>query len=110
MNRTQLATYTLMASAFVLAALVCVQASRHIENEAHAEMVINGNTITLLSTAVARDAEAIYVLDSGQSRLLVYAHDPNRKFIDLIAAMDIGDMFERAQGGGGDDSNNRRRR
>ena len=111
MNRTQLASYTLMASAFVLAAMVCLQASRHIENEAHAEMVLTGTSITMLSTQIARDAEALYVLDANQSRLLVYAHDPNKRMIDLIGAMDVSDMFAKAAGGGaaGNTNNNRRR-
>ena len=110
MNRTQLASYTLMASAFVLAAMVCIQASRHIENQAHAEMVINGNTLTLLTTQVARNAEALYVLDSNQSRLLVYAHDPNKRKIDLIGAMDVSELFAKAAGDGGTDAPPRRRR
>jgi len=116
MNRTQLACYSLMASAFVLTAMIFIQASRLMDDAAHAEMVVNRGTVTMMSTAFRTDADIIYVMDSANSRLLAYMVDPNQKVIQLLRGgiMDITREFERqfrnVPGAGGDDDDRRRPR
>lgn len=98
MTRTQMACYSLIASAFVLGALVLVQAGRHVETRAEAAMVINKDQLTLLSSKATTSSEVVYVLDSKQERLLVYALEPNRKQIELMpnGVLDLGKTFAEA--------------
>lgn len=85
MNRVQMACYSLLASAFILAALVFVQASRLADNRAHAEMTITKGTVTMLSTqSWQADTELVYVLDSRSGVLMCYTLEPNRKIIELL--------------------------
>ncbi len=107
MNRTQTATYSLMASAFILTALIFLQASRWIESRAYAEMVVNKDSITMISTRYQADTEIVYVLDSQRGRLMAYLLNPNRQTIELLqnGVMDLprefGSVFRGAAGGGG---------
>jgi hypothetical protein len=98
MTRIQMACSCLLASAFVLGALVLVQGSRYVESQAHAAMVVNKDPLTLLSARATPDQEVVYVLDSKQERLLVYQVDPNRKTIELLpnGVLDMGKAFEAA--------------
>lgn len=95
MKRTELACYTLLASAIVLTALVFVQANRFTDNTAHAEMVVNKDFTTMLSAQFRTDSEIIYVLDSKQARLMAYIMDNNRNRVELLGEMDVADMFNR---------------
>ncbi|QNN23861.1 hypothetical protein HED60_16830 [Planctomycetales bacterium ZRK34] len=95
MKRTELACYTLLASAIVLTALLFVQAQRFVDTTAHAEMVVNKDFTTMLSAQFRTDSEIIYVLDSKQARLIAYIMDTNRKRVERIGEMDVADMFNR---------------
>jgi hypothetical protein len=74
----------LWASAFVLAALVFVQAGRHPGREARAEMTANRGSYTLLTTDAGRGGdnnpwELLYVIDSRDQILLVYEIEDARQ-------------------------------
>lgn len=79
----------LWASAFLLAALVIVQAGRLPGNEAHAEMGVQFDGFTLLTTDSGRGEDAapdelLYVLDSRAEMLYVYEVDDARNGTILL--------------------------
>lgn len=97
MNRTELACYGLIASAFILGGLVLIQADRIIpSNEAYAEMVVNKDNLTLMTTEVAPNREMVYILDNRSEQLLAYELDPNKKTVELRAKLDVADNMEKA--------------
>jgi len=101
MNRIQIACYTMLATAFVLTSLILLQASRLIESRAHAEMVVNKDAVTMISTQYQGDSELVYILDSRSGRLFAYMLNPNSRTIDLMATADMTREFGGAQRGGG---------
>lgn len=107
MKRIDTACYGLVASAFVLTALLLVQVARLSDQRAHAEMVVTKGTITMVTTVFRSDSEVLYVLDSKNERLLAYMMDPNKKTIELLPggmldlAKDFDAAAERATGGAG---------
>ena len=82
MNRTQPtinpAAAILWASAFVIAAMLIVQAGRLPANQAHAEMTAQSAGFTLVTANAGRGVEGgipyelLYVLDDRSETLLVY--------------------------------------
>ncbi|MDH3583335.1 MAG: hypothetical protein OER86_03890 [Phycisphaerae bacterium] len=102
MTRTELAGYGLMVSAFLITAILFVQAADYLENRAQAEMVVNKGLITMVSTRYTPDVEIIYVLDSRDEILMAYTFDRNKKAIILLqgGVMDIATEFERRTGSG----------
>lgn len=96
MTRTQLACISLIASAFVLGALVLDRvADRLPQNQAQAEMVISKDNITKLTTQFEADSELVYVLDGRQELLLAYLVDPNRGILQLVGRLNLARVFER---------------
>lgn len=93
MTRSQTAVYCLIASAIVLTALIFVQGSRLMNNEADAEMVVEKNAVSMLSTRSQADSEVLYVLESNQQVLMAYRHDPNRGEIPLLGRLDLRRAF-----------------
>lgn len=74
----------LWASAFVIMALVIVQAGRIPGRAAHAEMTSTADDIVLLTTDAGRGGdenpdEVLYVIDSRAEVLLVYEVEDARK-------------------------------
>ena len=95
MTRTELACYCLLASAFVLGAMLMFQVSRYVENTAHAEMVTTARSVSVLSTRADTDREMLYVLDSRNELLLGYLLDPNRRRFEFMGKLDIRDIMQR---------------
>lgn len=108
-NRTELAGYTLLASAFVLTAILFVQVSQYSGNEAHAEMVARSGSVTMLTTNLRSEEDLVYLLDSQSQQLLVYKLDATRHEIQLMSngKKDIGALF--GNNSGRPNSNNRPR-
>jgi len=71
MNKLQLACYSLMASAFVLAGLLAVNLPNHLP-QAQGAMVIRSNDYTFMTTRTDQNEEALFVIDSINERLLIY--------------------------------------
>lgn len=111
MTRTQLACISLLASAFILGAMLIAVVSQRYENTAQAEMVVQQGVFTLLSTTgVNANEEFIYVLDTRNERLLAYTQDPRGR-IELYATLSIGEEIEKGlKAAGGSGSSTRRDR
>ncbi len=101
MTRTELASYCLLASAFVLGAMLMIQVSRYVENEAQADMVTNARSVTVLSVKADNDRELLAVLDSRNEQLLGYMLDPNKREFRLMDALNVREILDRAGGAGG---------
>ena len=74
----------LWASAFVLAALVIVQAGRHPGQQAKAEMATTRGSYTVMTTSSGRGPdekpyELLYIIDSRDQILLVYEMEDARQ-------------------------------
>lgn len=94
MTRTQLASYCLLASAFVLGAILLVQVSRYVENEARADMVTNARSVTVLSVKT-NNGELLAILDSRNEILLGYLLDASRREFKLMDALNIREILSR---------------
>jgi hypothetical protein len=85
----------LVASAFVLAAMLIAVASQRYEPTAQAEMVVTKNVFTVLSaTGVNANEEFLYMLDNKNARLLCYRHDARGR-IELYGSLDVAGAIER---------------
>ncbi len=103
MNRTQTACIALLASAFVLAAILIVQIDRKAQpNTAQADgQNIYLQTFQMMTARTRGDGtkgeESLFILDNSSGVLLVYAPNVGRKQIDPVTAIKLADVF----GGGG---------
>lgn len=102
MTRLQLACCGLIASAFVLGAMVLDKAAdRFPQNEAQAEMVTSKDHLSMLTTQYQADSELVYVLDGRQELLMAYLVDANRGNIELLGRLNLARVFRRETDGGG---------
>lgn len=107
MNRTTLACYALLASAFVLSALLFIQMqNKSILSQANAAMVVNNDPVSAMTLRARNDDEVLCVLENTSQRLLIYRPDVNRKQLRLVQSIDLGDYFRNVTptGGGGGNS------
>lgn len=81
MSKSRLSVNTaLWASAFVLAAVLVVQAGRNADNQVNAEMVSsNGSYVTM--TTQGQNGELLYVIDNLNEKLMVYDVEQQRNLI-----------------------------
>lgn len=99
MKRFEFASYSLLASAFVLAGLLVVQMQNHtVLPTANAEMVLNRGNITLMTAQTRPNEEAIFILENTTAKLLVYKVDAAKKRIDLARSAELAPWL-RAAGG-----------
>lgn len=102
MNTTQSACYSLMASAFVLAAVLVVQLQqRSILPAAHAEQVINRGSITAMTALTRNGEESLFVLDNLSQKLLVYHTEirgggARKGEMTLVGSTDLAKLFEKS--------------
>jgi hypothetical protein len=93
------ATAVLWASAFLIAALVIVQAGRLPVNPAYADMAVAEGGYTLLTTDSGRGEDAapnelLYVLDSREEVILVYEiEDARQKQVFLRDGGSLRNLF-----------------
>ncbi len=91
---TKFALIPLIASAFVIAALILSQANRlDLGNDAHAGMVAVGHEY-VMTTAEGGNGEILYVLNNREGRLYVYAISPSAGF-KLADVVECGQLVER---------------
>ncbi len=104
MNRTTLACYSLLASAFVLAAMVFMQLQdKSILAEANAAMVVNDAPVSAMTLRARDNDEVLCILENTSQRLLIYNTDVARKQLRLVQNINLAQYFGRinATGGGG---------
>lgn len=98
------AAATLWASAFVVAALIIVQAGHLPGVAAHADMVTDRGSYTVMTASSGRGTntspyELLYVIDSREQTILVYEieSDRNRREIVLRDSYSLEQQFQRAR-------------
>lgn len=101
MNHIQLACYSLLASAFVLTALLLVRIEDRFATPVQASEVITRESFTLLTARTEQDEESLFVVDNTSQRMLIYRTDIARKRIELAQSVDLADLFNLAGGPGG---------
>lgn len=107
MNRTALACYSLLASAFVLAGILVAQLPRPLIPSAQASMLVNKETLTLMTARTRPDEEALFILDGLKGKLLIYRLDLGKKQLELSGSADLAHVF---RGGRNDEHRDRRQR
>lgn len=93
MNRIQLACYCLLASAFVLAALLVVNLDGQLASPAHAAMAVQTNNATFITAQTREGEEALFVLDNLNNRLLIYTTNVGRGQIELVGGISLNQLF-----------------
>ncbi len=95
----------LWASAFVLAGMTILQAGRLASNPAFAEMAVQHNDYTLMTTDSGRGGdenpwELLFVIDARDQVLMVYEiEDARRQQMFLRGGGPLPALFARARGG-----------
>lgn len=101
MNRTTLACYSLLASAFVLAAILFVQIqSSSILPQAHAGMVVSNPPINAMTLRARKGEEVLCILENASQRLLIYRTDISRKQLRLMKNIKLSQAFGRTANSG----------
>ncbi len=96
MTRTQMASYCLLASAFILGAMLVVKASQFVNNPVMANTSATKGTIAQVTAEATSKRNVLVVLNSTNNRLLAYETDNNRREIKLIASLDISRVVDAA--------------
>ncbi|QDU34882.1 hypothetical protein KS4_29580 [Poriferisphaera corsica] len=114
MNRTQLACYTLLASTFILTAILVVVLtnSSAFQNTAEADVSITKRNVTYLTAQIRNGEDGLFVLDGPTGKLAIYRTDSQRKNIELLHREDVNELFAQAMQGreSTDDADTPRRR
>ena len=98
------ASAVLWMSAFLLAALVIIQAGRLPENRAYADMAVSDSGFTIVTAPSGRGQEfdpdeVLYVLDSHSESLLVYwVEDARTTGLQVVDGGFLPAMFVRGRG------------
>lgn len=100
MNRIQTACFCLLASAFVLSAILIVRVDQQsASNAAHADMVIAQPQFTMM-TAVTRGGgegsdsdESLFILENTQGVLLVYTPNIGNEQLTPITSIKMSKIF-----------------
>jgi hypothetical protein len=93
----------LWASAFVILALIIMQAGRMQGNAAYAEVVADRGSYTLMTADSGRGGdedpdEILYVIDSREQTLLVYeVEDARKKQVIFREGQPLDQLFQRAR-------------
>jgi hypothetical protein len=101
--RSPAATGVLWASAFVLAALIIIQAGRLPANQAQAQTATSGHGFSVVTANSGRGDEAdpyelVYIIDSRADVLLVYAvEDARQGRMNLLGGGSLENLFKRAR-------------
>lgn len=102
-TRVHAGAAVLWASAFIVLALIIVQAGKLPGREAHAAVVADRGSYTLLTASGGRGGdiepdELLYVIDSREQILIVYEiEDARRRIMVPRAGHSLDEMFLRAR-------------
>ncbi len=91
MSRRLSANAALTASAFVLGAVLIVQAGRNADNQAHAEMTsVTGGYVIM--TTQGQNGELLYMIDNVNEKLMVY-NVIQQRTLELVRSESLPDVF-----------------
>ena len=107
MNRTQLASCCLIASAFCLAGLIFFNLDRGVMSSADAALVIKQGNLTMLTAQTRNDEDGLFIIDNQSGQLLIFINDTGRGRLELLERVPLAPLF--ADGGGGGGGGNDRR-
>ena len=95
MNRIQTACFMLLASAFVLSAILVVQLDKVTPaNTADADQVIaQPQSFSLMTARTRGDDESLFVLDSTSGKLVIYKPNIGREQLEVVRAIDLSQIF-----------------
>jgi hypothetical protein len=99
MNRIQTACFCLIASAFVLSAILIVRVDQQsASNAAHADMVIAQPQFTMMTAATRSNDdgdndESLFILENTRGILLVYTPNIGREQLTPITSIKMSDIF-----------------
>jgi len=108
MNRIHLAGYSLLASAFVLAAMLIVQIDRKgisAVSEAEAGMVLSKGSVSMLTAETRSDEESVFIIENSSETMLIYLLDLQRKEMNLEVIVDLAAAFGRNRANFNNNSN-----
>ena len=98
MQNNKIAFYSLIASSVVLAGLLFAQVQTLLP-AAHAEMVLNRGSLTMLTAPTADGEESLFIIDSRANVLLIYQTDMGQKRLELKQSISLADVGNTARGG-----------
>jgi len=103
MNRIQTACYCLLTSAFILAAILVLRIDATTpDNTADANMVVNQPQFSLMTARTRGTEESLFVLDSNNGKVVVYAPNLSRERLEVVVGIDLAqDVFGGNGNGGG---------
>ena len=93
MNRTQLASCCLLASAFVLGGLLLARLDGGLASTALADQVVTEDALTFMTARTKNDDEALFMIDNINARLLIFQTDVNRKKMAVAESIDLTEQF-----------------
>ena len=100
MNRTQTACFCLLASAFILAAILVVRVDQQAaSNAAYADQVIAMPAFTMMTARTRGDPqddggeESLFILDNNAGVLVVYTPNIGNKQLTPIAGIKMTEIF-----------------
>lgn len=98
-TRLNPAAAVLWASAFIVAALIIIQAGKLPENAAYADTIVSKNNYTLLTTGSGRgENHVLYVIDARDQVLMVYeVEDARRGLIHLRDGGSLDNLMRNAR-------------
>lgn len=105
MTRIQMACWALVASAFVLGAILVAELGS-VSNQAKANMVIDRDNFSLMTARTANGVDSLFVLDNTHGELLIYNMNVPNNRLDLVGSVNLNQAFGAGgigaqQGGGG---------
>ena len=93
MNRTQLASCGLLASAFILAGMLVANLDDRDNSKAYGDQVVDHGEFTFMTARTKSDDESLFVIDNINAKLLILKTDVSRRKIEVVQAHDLSEMF-----------------
>ncbi|MEM9416253.1 MAG: hypothetical protein AAGA29_12370 [Planctomycetota bacterium] len=102
MNRIQTACICLIASTFVLTGILVLRLDQvGPANTADADQVIAQPQFSLMTARTRGADESLFVLNSNTGKLVVYHPNVGREQLEVVRAIDLGQLFNGRQGNDG---------
>lgn len=93
MTNIQLACYSLIASAFILAGMLVFAVSGQLEQRADAAMVIAEGSFSLMTAQTKSGEESLMVLDNVSGVLMVYRLELSKRELEFVDGISVAQLF-----------------